>query len=151
VERDDLIYAGFWIRVWASVIDSVLVLMVITPLLWFVYGSITGSGWLGFRDPLDFVVQVVFPAVGCVAFWVYRSATPGKMAIGAEIVDARTGGRPTTAQLIGRYVGYYVSLIPLGLGFLWIAFDPRKQGWHDKLAGTVVVRRREVVRFDEGR
>ena len=41
-----------------------------------------------------------------------------------------------------RYLGYYVSAIPFGLGLLWVAFDPRKQGWHDKMAGTVVVRRR---------
>ena len=50
------------------------------------------------------------------------------------------GAKPSTGQLIGRYFGYYVSTIPLFLGFVWVAFDPRKQGWHDKLAGTVVVR-----------
>jgi uncharacterized RDD family membrane protein YckC len=42
--------------------------------------------------------------------------------------------------LIGRYFAYYLSTILLGLGFLWIIWDPKKQGWHDKLAGTVVVR-----------
>ncbi|MGZ8994756.1 MAG: RDD family protein, partial [Burkholderiaceae bacterium] len=43
-------------------------------------------------------------------------------------------------QSIGRYFGYYVSTIPLLIGLIWVAFDSRKQGWHDKLAGTVVVR-----------
>jgi uncharacterized RDD family membrane protein YckC len=62
------------------------------------------------------------------------------MAVGARIVDARTGGRPSTGQLIGRYFAYYVSILPLMLGFIWVAFDARKQGWHDKLANTVVVR-----------
>ena len=151
----DLEYAGFWIRVWAFVIDSVLVMMVIGPLLWGAYGPtywIGGDGPL-FRGPLDVLLNVVFPAVAVVVFWVYRSATPGKMAIGARIVDARTGGKPSTAQLIGRYLGYYVSAIPLGLGLIWVAFDVRKQGWHDKLAGTVVVRAKrasgpEPVRFD---
>ena len=75
-----------------------------------------------------------------VLFWVYRQATPGKIAIGARIVDAETGDVPSTGQLVGRYLGYYVSIIPLMLGIIWVAFDPRKQGWHDKLAGTVVVR-----------
>ena len=75
-----------------------------------------------------------------VLFWVYRQATPGKIAISARIVDAETGAKPSTRQLVGRYFGYYVSIIPLMLGILWVAFDPRKQGWHDKLAGTVVVR-----------
>ena len=78
-------------------------------------------------------------------------ATPGKIAIGARIVDARTGEPAGTGQLIGRYLGYFVSTLFLGLGLLWVAFDARKQGWHDKLAGTVVIRRKggraEPVRF----
>jgi uncharacterized RDD family membrane protein YckC len=41
---------------------------------------------------------------------------------------------------VGRYFAYFVSTIPFCLGFLWVAFDKRKQGWHDKLAHTVVVR-----------
>lgn len=167
--RDDLSYAGFWIRLWAFVIDSALVLMVAYPLLRFFYGASSWdmdvlvnnpdallreqitltSGMDGlFRGPMDFIIQVVFPAVAVVAFWFFRSATPGKMAIGAQILDARTGAKPSTAQLIGRYFAYYVSLIPFCLGFLWIAFDARKQGWHDKLAGTVVVRPKATVRFD---
>lgn len=72
-------------------------------------------------------------------FWVYRSATPGKMILRMKIVDAKTGGAPSKAQLIGRYFGYFLSTLPLGLGFLWIYYDKKKQGWHDKLAGTVVI------------
>ncbi len=47
----------------------------------------------------------------------------------------------SNGQAIGRYLAYYVSSIPLGLGLLWVAFDRRKQGWHDKLAGTFVIRK----------
>jgi len=50
---------------------------------------------------------------------------------------------PSLGQAIGRYLAYFVSALVLGLGFIWIAFDTRKQGWHDKLAGTVVVRARK--------
>jgi len=64
------------------------------------------------------------------------------MAIAARIVDAATGAKPSTRQLVVRYLGYYVAIVPFMLGILWVAFDPRKQGWHDKLAGTVVVRSR---------
>jgi uncharacterized RDD family membrane protein YckC len=64
------------------------------------------------------------------------------MAIGARIVDAKTGGKPSTGQLIGRYLAYYVSIFPLMLGLIWVGIDARKQGWHDKLAGTLVVRAR---------
>ncbi len=42
--------------------------------------------------------------------------------------------------MIGRYFGYYVSILPLMLGIIWVGIDKRKQGWHDKLAGTVVIR-----------
>jgi uncharacterized RDD family membrane protein YckC len=88
-----------------------------------------------------------------VLFWIYRQATPGKMAISARIVDAKTGQAPSTRQLVIRYLGYFVSTIPFGLGLMWVGFDPRKQGWHDKLAGTVVVRPRNrgpaAVSFDQ--
>jgi len=67
------------------------------------------------------------------------------MVFGARVVDAQTGARMTTGQSIGRYLGYYVSIFGLGLGFVWVAFDPRKQGWHDKLAGTVVIRPRRTA------
>ena len=90
------------------------------------------------------------PAIAIVLFWIYRQATPGKIAIAARIVDAETGGKPSTRQLVIRYLGYYVSMLPLLAGIVWVAFDPRKQGWHDKLAGTVVVRprRRGPARVD---
>lgn len=62
------------------------------------------------------------------------------MAISARIVDATTGQPASTGQLVGRYFAYFVSIIPLCLGLFWVAFDRKKQGWHDKLAETVVVR-----------
>ena len=74
-----------------------------------------------------------------ILFWRKYGATPGKLAIYAKIVDARTGGRPSTGRLIARYFGYLVSIVPLFLGFAWIAIDRRKQGWHDKIAGTLVI------------
>jgi uncharacterized RDD family membrane protein YckC len=83
----------------------------------------------------------VLPAVAIVLFWLFRQATPGKMAISAQVVDARTGGRLSLGQSVVRYLGYFVSTIPFGLGLLWVAFDPKKQAWHDKIAGTVVIRK----------
>ena len=74
-------------------------------------------------------------------FWVERQATPGKLVLGLSIVDAETGGVPTLGRFTLRYVGYLVSALPLGLGYLWAIWDKRKQGWHDKMAGTLVVRR----------
>ncbi len=153
----ELQYVGFWLRLGASLIDTALILVVTYPLLVAVYGSFypfSSSRPLvaGF---LDFLISWVLPAAAAVAFWLYRGATPGKMAISARVVDAVTEGPLSLRQSVIRYLGYFVSTIPLCLGFLWIAFDPRKQGWHDKLAGSVVVRPRnggvEPVRFESHR
>jgi len=135
-------YAGFWVRVAASLIDTVLLVCVAGPILFVIYGQAYFDGSItspvaGFADIL---ITWVAPAIAVIAFWLYRKATPGKMVFSVSVVDAKTGGPLTVAQSIGRYLAYFVSTIPLGLGFLWVAFDSRKQGWHDKLAGTVVVR-----------
>jgi uncharacterized RDD family membrane protein YckC len=142
MERSDLEYVGFWLRVGAAFIDTLLVAAICWPLLTAIYGSEYWSGAALIKGPADFLVSWVLPAVAIVLFWIYRQATPGKMAIKARIVDAATGNVPSTGQMIGRYFGYYVSILPLFLGLIWVAFDRRKQGWHDKLAGTVVVRPR---------
>lgn len=137
----DLEYAGFWLRVGAAAIDSALVAVIIVPLMWWAYGERYFLGPDPLMGPADVLIRYVLPAVLVIAFWLYKLATPGKMAISATIVDARTGRRPSAGQLVIRYFGYFVSTLPLGLGLIWVAFDSRKQGWHDKLAGTVVVRR----------
>ncbi len=144
VERDaGPRYVGFWLRVVAAFIDSLLVAFLVYPLMIAVFGWDTLlAGAAGTMSTL--LLELVLPAIAIVAFWIYRSATPGKMVIGAVIVDADTLGKPSSAQLIGRYFGYYVSAIPLMLGLLWVAFDGRKQGWHDKLAGTLVIRKRDA-------
>jgi uncharacterized RDD family membrane protein YckC len=140
METAGLEYAGFWIRVWASVIDTVLITLVVCPLLFAVYGRAYWSSDAFIQGPLDVMISWVLPAIAVIAFWVARQATPGKLAISARIVDANTGEKASTGQLAGRYFGYFVSMLPFFLGILWVAFDARKQGWHDKLAGTVVVR-----------
>lgn len=153
MQSDNVEYAGFWIRVGAALIDSLLVTMVILPLLVAVYGW----GYFGDQTPMiagpaDFLISWVAPAIAVIAFWLYRQATPGKMVLSLRVVDADTGGTLSVGQSVGRYLAYYVSMIPLLLGFIWVAFDRRKQGWHDKLAGTVVIRSKaggtEPVRFE---
>jgi uncharacterized RDD family membrane protein YckC len=143
LDADEFEYVGFWARVGAAMIDTVLVLIVCVPLVTFVYGRTYWTSEALLQGPADFLINWLLPAIAVVVFWIYRQATPGKIAIGARIVDAETGSKPSTRQLIVRYLGYYVSMLPLMAGIVWVAFDPRKQGWHDKLAGTVVVRPRQ--------
>jgi uncharacterized RDD family membrane protein YckC len=135
-------YVGFWARTWASLIDSVLLAVILYPVLTAIYGRAYWTDPSLIHGPADLLLQWVLPAVAIVIFWIARQATPGKMMIRARIVDAETGGPLTRAQAIKRYLGYYVSLFGLGLGFFWVGWDRRKQGWHDKIAGTVVIRPR---------
>ena len=137
-------YAGFWRRLLAVFIDVILLLCVTMPLLGAIYG------WDYFLDEsrslfpsgAEFFISYVLPALATIVFWKTRQATPGKMMLSMKIVDAETGGPMSGGQAVGRYFAYFVSAIVFMLGYLWVAFDPRKQAWHDKLAGTVVVVRR---------
>ena len=136
-------YVGFWKRVVATVIDVVILLVITIPAVLAIYGleypakvEQGGGLWAG---TWDFLLQVVFPAIAVVLLWKYRGATPGKMVISARIVDVATLGAPSTGKLVLRYVAYLASTLPFGLGFLWIGIDRRKQGFHDKIAGTVVI------------
>ncbi len=147
---ENLEYAGFWVRTWAALIDTFLMLMVTMPVVTLIYGSDyweSESFVMGFHD---IVLNYILPAVAVILFWIYKSATPGKMVFKLSIVDAKTGGKASNAQLIGRYLAYYISVIPLFLGIIWVGIDKRKQGWHDKLAGTVVIRNKakEKVQFE---
>jgi len=133
-------YVGFWMRVFASIIDTLILVVVIGVIAVGVYGvQYVRLSSEGKTVMFDLLVQGLLPALAVIVFWRYRGATPGKMLISAKIVDAETFGTPSTGKLVGRYFAYIVSMVPIFLGFLWIAFDKRKQGWHDKLAGTVVI------------
>lgn len=132
-------YVGFWNRTAAGLIDSALLLVVTLPIQQVLSGGGLGLSSARPTTIWDVIIGYVLPAAAILAFWKYRSATPGKLFMNAEIVDAATGGRPSNRQLVLRYVGYYVSTVPLLLGLIWVGVDARKQGWHDRLAGTVVV------------
>ena len=139
-DQDCVEYVGFWPRFGASIIDTIILLLITVPVLVLMYGSDYFYGEQASFNLTDLTINYLFPLIATVIFWIYKAATPGKMAISTKIIAAKTGEPPTPKQAIIRYVAYYISAIPLGLGFIWIAFDPRKQGWHDKIAGTLVIR-----------
>lgn len=156
MQDTELEYVDFWPRVGATLIDMLIIGLVTAPLQYLVYGSayFTVQSEMPVRGVPDFLISFVLPFAGVVLFWLKKQATPGKMVVAARVVDAKTGKTLSVGQAIGRYLGYIVATLPLGLGLLWVAFDRRKQGWHDKMAGTVVVRPRregdesEPVRFE---
>jgi uncharacterized RDD family membrane protein YckC len=143
-------YAGFWIRFGAMLIDLVVMIIVLYIPLTIIYGE---EYWIGEQFIYGFwdvILGYIVPIVVTIWFWLRYSGTPGKMATKLRIVDAATGNKMTTGQAIGRYFAYTIAILPLCLGLIWVGIDKKKQGWHDKLAGTVVIRDtgKESVRFE---
>jgi uncharacterized RDD family membrane protein YckC len=133
-------YVGLGARLLAALIDFLAGLVVFIPFAVAVTFAVDAYSAEQTFNPRSLETLAYFLLPGAVIlFWRYCGATPGKMAIGARIVDAKTGGAPGAGRLVVRFLAYVVSALPLYLGFLWMAWDRRKQGWHDKIAGTIVV------------
>jgi len=140
-------YAGFWIRFGSYLID-VIPIGIVGGLLNLRTGtgfscridlngaSVCGGGssyigsWLG----------VLILGVYWVLTWSLLGASLGQKALGMRVVNVQNGERIDIVKALIRYVGFVISAIPFALGLIWAGFDPRKQGWHDKIAGTYVVR-----------
>lgn len=134
----DVEYAGFWVRAGATAIDIILLAIFYQPILMLGQGA-WSSGFLSTLEG-QMVMNYALQMVPILLFWHFQSATPGKMILKLKIIDAKTGRAPSIGQFIVRYLGYNLSALPLLLGFVWVGIDERKQGWHDKLAGTLVIR-----------
>lgn len=128
-------YAGFWRRVAASLFDNAVT---------FIFGLGIVIVLVVFDIP---VPQVVGDFVPLLIFWLYfslmessvKQATVGKMILGIK-VTSMDGGRISFLRATGRTFAKILSVIPLGIGFLMVAFTKRKQGLHDKIAKTLVVK-----------
>lgn len=133
--------AGFWIRLVATIIDMIFMAVLTWPLLFAIYGRDFLSSTELLKGPATFVISYLLPSIVIIVLWVTCRGTPGKLICGLRLVDGRDGGNIDLLQGVLRYFGYFLSALPLLLGFLWIAFDARKQGFHDKIAGTRVIRK----------
>jgi len=137
---DERKYAGFWIRLGASLIDLVIMIIVLYIPASLIYGEEYWQGNQFVYGFWDAILTDVVPIVATVWFWLHFMGTPGKMVTKLRIVDAASGKKLSLGQAIGRYFAYIPAMLPLGLGIIWVGIDKKKQGWHDKLAGTVVIR-----------
>ncbi|MFC0820994.1 RDD family protein [Moraxella marmotae] len=141
-------YAGFWVRFAATMIDCLLVFAIILVVS-LAMMAFSPSAMLDNPSLADDSGLVYFDLISNLAitalviwFWLKKAATPGKMLFDLQILDAKTGQKIKLSQALLRYfIGYTVSGIVLGLGYIWAGFDAKKQGWHDKIASTVVVKR----------
>ncbi len=146
-------YMGFWIRFAAFAIDRIIV-YVIAVLIAIAIGI---SRTTGEADPaIEQNVVVSFETINFsfilltwgvsvvygVLLTAFRGQTLGKMLLGIQVVDSR-GSIPPWYRVVARELaGRFVSEVPIWLGYLWIAFDQNKRGWHDYLGGCYVVRKR---------
>ena len=117
--------AGFWLRFLASLLDAVMVGIA--------FGMLHRI-WGGFGGIFPF-----WYAVYCVVMWATKGTTIGGIICGLKVV--RFDDRPVDwGVAIVRGLSAFLSLCVAGLGFIWVAFDDEKQSWHDKIAGTTIVR-----------
>ncbi len=128
--------AGRGVRFAAFIVDGVALAAV-----WALLDAIgvveRGSG----NAPVN-IVQVVLSVAYFVALTAAFGQTIGKMALGIKVVDAEGDNPPMTAVLMRETIGKAVSAMVVLVGFIVILFDGKRQGWHDKIAGTFVVKTR---------
>lgn len=132
--------AGFWRRGAALGVDAMWLFCLAGTLAWLLVGIPLPWGMpLTGRVLTAQLVHELLPAAVFIVGWALRGASPGKLLLELRVVDARSGRHPGWVQSAIRYLGYLVSALPLGLGFLWAAFDRERRALHDRLAGTRVV------------
>jgi len=158
-------YAGFWVRFVASFFDTLFLALPVAVVIYF----LSDGNWFDFSQyqqninyamsgnaqkalanqpqtsmkwELIFEVSVLFVTM---LFWKrWRGATPGKKFVNIKIVDAKTFQDIDNKQAITRSFGYIISTLTLLIGFIIVAFRKDKRGFHDLLAGTVVI-------YDDGK
>lgn len=129
-------YAGFWRRFAAYIIDNILV-SILFILLVLILGGIAGDGGA--------VIGYVIGIVGTFVYFAYMEssesqATVGKIALGIQVTDVN-GGRISFGKALGRTLAKILSGLILYIGFIMAAFTEKKQGLHDMIAGTLVVKK----------
>lgn len=131
-------YAWFWIRLVAMIIDGIILGIIGYLLFWSEAANVSdGSVNISFDG-----WRILVPIIYTIGFWIWKSATPGKMALGLIITDEK--GKPLDwKKAILRYIWYIISAIVFCIGFIRVAFDAKKQGWHDKIAKTYVVKKKK--------
>jgi uncharacterized RDD family membrane protein YckC len=143
--------AGFFSRFEAFVIDLVILSIVqlvasafIQTILRFfrLTGLIYRMQTLLENSTFDLAVGSALMGLFVIAyftfFWTLVGFTPGKALLGLKVVK-KNGTKPSFFRSLLRFFAYWVSAIPIFLGFFWVLWDSKRQGWHDKIAGTQVI------------
>ena len=139
-------YAGFWRRFLASFLDGII-LMVVNLLIGVVTGLVLGLTGVDSNSTVYTMVMSVINILNYLvmfSYYVYfigsRGQTVGKMIMGIKVMKFDGSNPSYVSAFLREVVGKLLSSIVLLLGYLWMLWDSKKQTWHDKIAGTVVVR-----------
>jgi len=135
-------YGGFWIRVVGYIIDGIILAIIggiFSVPLGVNYSDVNSLSTASARasNGIDLLLSLVY----FVGLWTYMGGSIGQRILGMRVVDAATGQPIGLGKAVVRWLGLLLSFFVCFIGVIWVAFDPRKQGWMDKIAGTVVVRR----------
>lgn len=146
--------AGAWRRALAGAVDIVVLLVTAGVLNWGLLVLLDPPPLTGDARGLDAMLRLleispwdviarITPALVMAAlyfglFWTATGRTPGQRVFRLRVVGRR-GAPPSIVRAAIRVVGKFAALVPGGLGWIWVAFDREKRGWHDHLAGTYVI------------
>ena len=120
-------FGGFWLRVLAYLIDMSLLGIV---------GTVLSLALGSAGQAISALILIAY----FVGLWGTTGQTIGMLLLGLHVVRDVDGGKITWGNAVLRFVGLFVAFACIYIGVIWVAFDPRKRGWHDKIGGTVVVR-----------
>ena len=148
-EMTDMKYAGFWFRVIAAIVDSIIVqiavIIIVFPLGFALGASMAGTSTMA---EIEAAGQGLGYVIGILVQWLYFTvsesstwqATLGKKMFGIRVTDME-GNKISFGKANGRYWSKIISAIILFIGFIMVAFTKKKQGLHDIIAGTLVMRK----------
>jgi len=166
----DVKYAGFWIRFLASILDWLVFMGASAVIQFLMTGKMTSeipdlSGLVELTSNYALIFKALYEAFLPVmkVFYVTMfvniaysvvltgkfGATLGKMAVGIKVVKEDLQpvgfGKAVVREFLVKDLLYVVLFFISWLGYLWVAWDPKKQGWHDKIARTVVIKEPKEV------
>jgi uncharacterized RDD family membrane protein YckC len=155
-------YAGFISRAIAFIID-IIIILVINALINFMLRILLSFFGLSDTDIVENFsasrladgLALIFPffiqALYFVGGWAIFGKTLGMALIGIRVEETNRPRDVTFLRAFLRYIGLYISFLALGLGFLWVLVDKKRQGWHDKMGNTYVVYSRTAMRYHKKR
>ena len=134
---------GFGRRLGAMAIDSIIIAFVTFIIAFaigfvFVFFEMFTQNPDAMVAPLIVITGIAFSLFYWIGGWSSNGQSIGQSTVGITVIDGN-GARLTRGKAFVRYLGFLVSGLVFGLGFLWIALDKKRQGWHDKMAGSYVV------------